>query len=475
MRYAYYSHFFGRLFSEYKLTLFFSGRNGLEPVPFTCAAPQGASISFWWREWPNYQETGAIDSSHMGPCAVYVKQVYSASEDSGSGDGWFKIWDEGYDEAADKWCTEKLIDNEGFLTVNLPEGLPEGEYLVRPELLALHASVDAKDPQFYVGCAQLFISGSSIGTLEIPSEYKVTIPGYVEPGSEGLEWNVWTMRGQGYNTPGPASYAPSSVSSIFSASAFLASSLTSYETYDGGVPDTCIVTNGNWCGTEVPTFSDETGCWSSTEGCWTQAESCYEQALPMGHRGCDVMHEYCKKLQAQCNSEQFEGPTNAGAKLETENVEVPAGVSLVAWDTNEEVNTEQGTTTGGADIGDDEEESNEVPDPAPTEIEPEETEATAPEETEPSPGPSAPEEETEDGGYYGGEENEQEQEQEQDGKSPENSSPNLVISKDGRCGGTTGQTCEGSEFGSCCSQHGYCGKTRLYCGCRCNSLFGVCN
>lgn len=40
--------------------------------------------------------------------------------------------------------------------------------------------------------------------------------------------------------------------------------------------------------------------------------------------------------------------------------------------------------------------------------------------------------------------------------------PSLTPSKDGSCG--NGITCNGSKFGSCCSQHGYCGSTGPYCG-----------
>ncbi|KAF2026994.1 hypothetical protein EK21DRAFT_32845, partial [Setomelanomma holmii] len=48
------------------------------------------------------------------------------------------------------------------------------------------------------------------------------------------------------------------------------------------------------------------------------------------------------------------------------------------------------------------------------------------------------------------------------------------ISSDGTCGGSKGYTCEGSTFGNCCSQYGYCGKTTTYCGAGCNSAFGTC-
>ncbi|KAF2743395.1 carbohydrate-binding module family 18 protein [Sporormia fimetaria CBS 119925] len=48
------------------------------------------------------------------------------------------------------------------------------------------------------------------------------------------------------------------------------------------------------------------------------------------------------------------------------------------------------------------------------------------------------------------------------------------ISRDGSCGGKTGQTCLNSVFGSCCSQHGYCGDSPAYCATGCQSKWGTC-
>ncbi|KAJ9156077.1 carbohydrate-binding module family 50 protein [Pleurostoma richardsiae] len=49
------------------------------------------------------------------------------------------------------------------------------------------------------------------------------------------------------------------------------------------------------------------------------------------------------------------------------------------------------------------------------------------------------------------------------------------ISTDGTCGGTTGMTCAGSQFGNCCSSSGYCGSTSAYCGGGCQTAFGTCD
>lgn len=53
-------------------------------------------------------------------------------------------------------------------------------------------------------------------------------------------------------------------------------------------------------------------------------------------------------------------------------------------------------------------------------------------------------------------------------------SSGLKVSKDGRCGGETGQTCEGSSFGNCCSKKGRCGRKSRHCDCGCQNAFGIC-
>jgi chitinase len=51
------------------------------------------------------------------------------------------------------------------------------------------------------------------------------------------------------------------------------------------------------------------------------------------------------------------------------------------------------------------------------------------------------------------------------------------VSTDGLCGQASdpsGTTCEGSVFGDCCSEHGFCGATNVYCGTGCQAAFGTC-
>lgn len=56
---------------------------------------------------------------------------------------------------------------------------------------------------------------------------------------------------------------------------------------------------------------------------------------------------------------------------------------------------------------------------------------------------------------------------------PPTPSPSLRVSVDGSCG--NGVTCQGSQFGDCCSEYFFCGRTNAYCGAGCNPLFGSCS
>jgi hypothetical protein len=130
-----------------------------------------------------------------------MKKVDSAISDAAAGDGWFKIWDEGYDEASKQFCTTKLLANGGFVTVNVPKGLVGGSYLMRGELLALHNIPSSNNPQYYIGCSQIFLQSN--GTMMPAST--VSIPGAVKLGDPADSYNMYDSPLKlPYPLPGPA-------------------------------------------------------------------------------------------------------------------------------------------------------------------------------------------------------------------------------------------------------------------------------
>ncbi|KAK7538435.1 glycosyl hydrolase family 61-domain-containing protein [Phyllosticta citribraziliensis] len=283
-----------------------SGNSRVVPVH------NAAVLSFEWRSVPNDAAKGAIDPGHQGPCAVYLKKVDSAVNSSAVGDGWFKIWDEGYDEEAGKWCNQKLGGNGvsgvygGKLSVNLPDGLEGGYYLARPEILALHAA--PQDPQFYTGCAQIFLN--SDGNKKPDST--VSIPGYVNWGDSSVTFDVYSSPlALPYDTPGPP------VAKLVSNANAAVSKNTLTQT-EGEVPAGCILEMAGFCAYEVAAYDNMTACYAAAKDCWAQQGDCwnYAESLPTsGSPWCDLLTDKCRGIDNACDAGKYYGPPDSGKDL----------------------------------------------------------------------------------------------------------------------------------------------------------------
>ncbi|KAF2032704.1 hypothetical protein EK21DRAFT_60176 [Setomelanomma holmii] len=274
----------------------------------------GDLLTFEIRSWPDDPTKERLDRGHYGPCAVYLKKVASAVDDKGAGDGWFKIFDHGYDASTKRWCTDEIIDNNGLLSVNLPKGLEGGDYLARPEILALH-NANSGDPQFYTGCAQVFLQSS--GNLSPAST--VSIPGYVDYNQPSTSFNIYTEDLSTYPVPGPE------VAKLVAKSD---ASTASQSQTDGLKPEGCLVENANWCGKEVSSYSDESGCWASGEECWDQSKVCWSSAPPTGGAGCELWQTKCTGIQDACTAKNFNGPPNKGKVLTPEKKSIDVGLIM---------------------------------------------------------------------------------------------------------------------------------------------------
>jgi hypothetical protein len=483
------------------------GRDGLNPVPFTCPAPAGSKLTFEFRGYADASQPGVIDGSHKGPCAVYLKQVDDMATTPAEGAGWFKIWDSGYDESTGKWCTEKLIDDNGLLSVGLPSGLPTGYYLVRPELLALQQA-DKGDPQFYAGCAQLFVSGAESGprTLDIPADKKVSIPGHVNANDGGLAYNIYSQPlALPYPIPGPQAWIPTAAAAGTAGGKFAngggSAAVPQQQQTQGAVPAGCLLKNANWCGFEVASYSDEDGCWAAGEACFQQAKTCYDTAPPTGSANCRVWEGKCKGIQDACAAKQFQGPP--AVQLVAVQAKVPGPIPGVAnagaaggSGNVVEVGSGEAATTAAAAAAE-----TVVPSPSLAV----DTPANAAVKTPTSPAvespanaavetPTSPAAQTfvtmttsptaeataanVDAAPTAITQTEESAAEPTEAAAPATSDGSCdmdMVSKDGTCGGEMGQTCSGSEFGGCCSANGRCGSSMLHCGCGCQSAFGQCN
>ncbi|KAJ4467252.1 glycoside hydrolase family 61 protein [Lentinula aciculospora] len=167
--------------------------------------PAGAQVTAEW----HHTLAGAdptdpadpIDSSHKGPVISYLAAIPNATQTDVTGLKWFKIWEDGYIASNQTWGVDRLIANKGKVTFNIPSCIPAGQYLLRHEIIALHAATSYPGAQFYVWtmeCAQLQITGGGStepSTVNFPGAYAGTDP--------GITINIYYPLVTNYTVPGP--------------------------------------------------------------------------------------------------------------------------------------------------------------------------------------------------------------------------------------------------------------------------------
>lgn len=84
--------------------------------------------------------------------------------------------------------------------VDLPSALPDGNYLLRVEQIAIHDASYVGGAQFYLACGQVSVSGGGNGSpgpkVAFPGAYKATDP--------GILINLDGSHPDKYQFPGPA-------------------------------------------------------------------------------------------------------------------------------------------------------------------------------------------------------------------------------------------------------------------------------
>ncbi|KAK0111182.1 hypothetical protein ONS95_001558 [Cadophora gregata] len=137
------------------------GGNTVPSKVITTEANEGDTIKVKWDS-----------STHPGPIThMLYGPVDDASMATGIG-SWVKI-DE-FDSENGIWANEIMMAQDMTYSFKLPTGLASGEYLLRSEMLALHGSQTIGGAQFYIGCAQLKITGTGSAGLCTP---EIQLPG----------------------------------------------------------------------------------------------------------------------------------------------------------------------------------------------------------------------------------------------------------------------------------------------------------
>lgn len=177
-------------------------------APSTYTVTAGSTIGF----------TAQSSISHPGTLQFYMAKVPSgktAANWDGSGNVWFKIFEEGpsISSAGLTWPS----NGKAQVTVPIPKSLPDGEYLFRVEHIALHSAGSAGGAQFYISCAQVKVTvcglrvkwsygnmlicvqgggnGSPSPLVAFPGAYKATDP--------GIMINIYYPIPTSYTPPGP--------------------------------------------------------------------------------------------------------------------------------------------------------------------------------------------------------------------------------------------------------------------------------
>ncbi|KAI0337490.1 glycoside hydrolase family 61 protein [Trametopsis cervina] len=165
-------------------------------------APAGSTLTAQWHHTLNQvagDSQDPIDSSHKGPVITYLAKVPSATQTTVTGLQWFKIQEDGFDASTNTWAVDKLIANKGKVSFTIPKCIASGQYLLRHEIIALHAASSYPGAQFYMECAQLSITGGT-GT-KTPAT--VSFPGAYHGTDPGIKLSIYWPPVTNYTIPGP--------------------------------------------------------------------------------------------------------------------------------------------------------------------------------------------------------------------------------------------------------------------------------
>lgn len=169
------------------------GVKGSQPAALHAEAEAGSTVNLRWTLWPD---------SHVGPVLTYMARCPDEGCDAwepASEKVWFKVQEAGREGTSNNWAATSLMkaDNEG-IDYTIPSCLKPGYYLVRHEIIALHAAYSYPGAQFYPGCHQLKVVGAG---STVPSDL-VGFPGAYSQNDSGIVYDAY--KASTYKIPGPA-------------------------------------------------------------------------------------------------------------------------------------------------------------------------------------------------------------------------------------------------------------------------------
>jgi len=146
---------------------------------------------------------------HPGPQQVYLSKApigVTAAEYDGSGD-WARIYSLTYSLNATYGSTDGILKCATYrvqtFNFKLPDETLGGEYPLRAVGLAIHAAQKPNSAQFYVGCAQIKVTGSIKGKNEVLPPPTIQFPGGYAWNSTGVLITEFWSKITNYTAPGP--------------------------------------------------------------------------------------------------------------------------------------------------------------------------------------------------------------------------------------------------------------------------------
>lgn len=146
---------------------------GATPAGIAAPVNAGDTLEIQWNKWP---------ASHKGPVLDYLANCNGPCETADKTKlQFFKIGEAGLlDVAKNQWAADELLANNLSWSVRLPSDIAPGNYVLRHEMIALHAAGNANGAQNYPFCFNLVISGNGTATptgIPAVSFYKEKDPG----------------------------------------------------------------------------------------------------------------------------------------------------------------------------------------------------------------------------------------------------------------------------------------------------------
>ncbi|KAL3421241.1 endo-1,4-beta-glucanase [Phlyctema vagabunda] len=142
--------------------------------------------------------------SHKGPVIDYLAKCPGTCETVDKTTlKWFKIDAVGLIDNSisnGRWATDDLIASNNSWAVTIPASIAPGNYVLRHEIIALHAAGSANGAQDYPQCVNLAISGSGTAT---PTGTLAT--SFYTASDPGILFDIYSTH-TSYPIPGPALY-----------------------------------------------------------------------------------------------------------------------------------------------------------------------------------------------------------------------------------------------------------------------------